>query len=364
MSVPYNAAIIAHEKMGAFAYISILEVTLKLIVVFALLLFGVDKLKLYATLMLCTQIIIRIVYSMYCKRNFPEARYKHVIDKSTFREMSSFAGWDLYGNLCVIGKTQGLNFLLNIFFGTVLNAAAGIANQVTGIIMQFASNVIMAIRPQIMICCVQKKYGRMNYLINRGSLFIYLLILMLASPFLIDCYYVLNLWLGLVPDYAVPLCRISLLYGMLTIINSTVLAGIHATGKIKKISFISGTIQFLVVIFTYVAFKMGVEPYWAYGISTIILLITIVVNGVIFHSLVNDFYLYKYLKLILQVVCMTILYLSTLSYFSNFMETSFFRLMSLCGESVILTVLLLIFILTREEREKIKSIICNKFKSL
>ena len=364
MSVPYNAAIIAHEKMGAFAYISILEVTLKLIVVFALLLFGVDKLKLYATLMLCTQIIIRIVYSMYCKRNFPEARYKHVIDKSTFREMSSFAGWDLYGNLCVIGKTQGLNFLLNIFFGTVLNAAAGIANQVTGIIMQFASNVIMAIRPQIMICCVQKKYGRMNYLINRGSLFIYLLILMLASPFLIDCYYVLNLWLGLVPDYAVPLCRISLLYGMLTIINSTVLAGIHATGKIKKISFISGTIQFLVVIFTYAAFKMGAEPYWAYGISTIILLITLVVNGVIFHSLVNDFYLYKYLKLILQVVCMTILYLSTLSYFSNFMETSFFRLMSLCGESVILTVLLLIFILTREEREKIKSIICNKFKSL
>lgn len=364
MSVPYNAAIIAHEKMRAFAYISILEVTLKLIVVFALLLFGVDKLKLYATLMLCTQIIIRIVYSMYCKRNFPEARYKHVIDKSTFKEMSSFAGWDLYGNLCVIGKTQGLNFLLNIFFGTVLNAAAGIANQVTGIIMQFASNVIMAIRPQIMICCVQKKYGRMNYLINRGSLFIYLLILMLASPFLIDCYYVLNLWLGLVPDYAVPLCRISLLYGMLTIINSTVLAGIHATGKIKKISFISGTIQFLVVIFTYVAFKMGAEPYWAYGISTIILLITLVVNGVIFHSLVNDFYLYKYLKLVLQVVCMTILYLTTLSYFSNFMETSFFRLMSLCGESVILTVFLLIFVLTRKEREKIKSIICNKFKSL
>lgn len=364
MSVPYNAAIIAHEKMGAFAYISILEVTLKLIVVFALLLFGVDKLKLYATLMLCTQIIIRIVYSMYCKRNFPEARYKHVIDKSTFKEMSSFAGWDLYGNLCVIGKTQGLNFLLNIFFGTVLNAAAGIANQVTGIIMQFASNVIMAIRPQIMICCVQKKYGRMNYLINRGSLFIYLLILMLASPFLIDCYYVLNLWLGLVPDYAVPLCRISLLYGMLTIINSTVLAGIHATGKIKKISFISGTIQFLVVIFTYAAFKMGAEPYWAYGISTIILLITLVVNGVIFHSLVNDFYLYKYLKLVLQVVCMTILYLTTLSYFSNFMETSFFRLMSLCGESVILTVFLLIFVSTRKEREKIKSIICNKFKSL
>lgn len=364
MSVPYNAAIIAHEKMGAFAYISILEVTLKLIVIFALLLFGVDKLKLYATLMLCTQIIIRIVYSMYCKRNFPEARYKHVIDKSTFKEMSSFAGWDLYGNLCVIGKTQGLNFLLNIFFGTVLNAAAGIANQVTGIIMQFASNVIMAIRPQIMICCVQKKYGRMNYLINRGSLFIYLLILMLASPFLIDCYYVLNLWLGLVPDYAVPLCRISLLYGMLTIINSTVLAGIHATGKIKKISFISGTIQFLVVIFTYAAFKMGAEPYWAYGISTIILLITLVVNGVIFHSLVNDFYLYKYLKLVLQVVCMTILYLTTLSYFSNFMETSFFRLMSLCGESVILTVFLLIFVLTRKEREKIKSIICNKFKSL
>lgn len=361
MSVPYNAAIIAHEKMGAFAYISILEVTLKLIVVFALLLSDVDKLKLYATLMLCTQILIRIVYSVYCKRNFPETRYKRIMDKSIFREMSSFAGWDLYGNLCVIGKTQGLNFLLNIFFGTVLNAAAGIANQVTGIIMQFASNVIMAIRPQIMICYVQKNYSRMNYLINRGSLYIYLLILMLASPFLIDCYYVLNLWLGLVPNYAVPLCRISLLYGMLTIINSTVLAGIHATGRIKKISFISGSIQFLVVIFTYIAFKMGAEPYWAYGISTIILLITLVINGVIFHSLVNEFYLSTYLKLILQIVCVTILYLAILSYSSKFMEMSFFRLMSLSGESVILSVLLLMFTLTKEEKEKIKSIMRRKF---
>lgn len=357
MSVPYNAAIIAHERMGAFAYISILEVLLKLIVVFALLLFCVDKLKLYATLMLCTQILIRIVYSMYCKRNFPETSYKRIVDKTVFREMSSFAGWDLYGNLCVIGKTQGLNFLLNIFFGTALNAAAGIANQVTGVIMQFASNIVMAIRPQIMICYVQKNFRRMNYLINRGSWYIYLLILMLASPFLIDCYYVLNLWLGLVPDYAVPLCRISLLYGMLTIINSTVLAGIHATGKIKKISFISGSIQFLVVVFTYVAFKMGAEPYWAYGISVIILLLTLFINGIIFNSLVKEFSLSTYMKLILQVVCVTILYLSILSYSSEFMEISFSRLITLCGESVALAVLLLMLTLTNEEKEKIKAVI-------
>ena len=180
---------------------------------------------------------------------------------------------------------------------------------------------------------------------------------MLSSPLFVDCYYVLKLWLKIVPDYSVSLCRISLLSGLLSIVNSTVSAGIHATGNIKKISFISDSIQFFVVVLTYIAFKMGAEPYWAYGISVIILLLTLFINGIIFNSLVKEFSLSTYMKLILQVVCVTILYLSILSYSSEFMEISFSRLITLCGESVALAVLLLMLTLTNEEKEKIKAVI-------
>ena len=349
MSVPYNAAIIAHEKMDAFAYISILEVVLKLLIVFLLMFVDFDKLKLYAILMLST-----------CKRHFPETRYKHVIYKPILKKMSSFAGWDLYGNLCVVGKTQGLNFLLNIFFGTVLNAAAGIAGQVTGIIMQFANNVIMAVRPQIMISYAQKQYVRMNYLINRSSIFIYLLILMLSSPLFVDCYFVLKLWLKIVPDYAVSLCRISLLSGLLSIINSTVSAGIHATGNIKKISFISGTCYLLVIPFVYIAFKLGVAPYWGYGISTIVMYIILILNGVILHSMLREFYLAKYLKMILQLTFITMLYLAILFFSSECIEMSFLRLIVLCMESVFIAIIFLLLILSKEEKIKMKKMISNK----
>lgn len=360
MSVPYNAAIIAHEKMGAFAYISILEVSLKLLIVYLLIFVNFDKLKLYAVLMLCTQFLIRMVYSVYCKRNFSETCYKHVIDKTLLRKMSAFAGWDLYGNLCVVGRTQGINFLLNIFFGTVLNAAAGIAGQVTSIIMQFANNVIMAVRPQIMISYAQKQFDRMNYLINRSSIFIYLLILMLSSPLFVDCYYVLKLWLKIVPDYAVPLCRISLLSGLMSIVNSTVSAGIHATGNIKKISFISGTIYLLVIPVVYVAFKLGAAPYWAYGISAIVMYIILGVNGVILHSMVTKFLLSKYMMVIIQLTAMTLLYLGVLFLSSDWLEMSFVRLCFLCFESILIAVLLLLFILSKKEKEMVKKILINK----
>lgn len=360
MSVPYNAAIIAHEKMDAFAYISILEVVLKLIIVFLLMFADFDKLKLYAVLMLGTQLLVRIVYSAYCNRHFPETKYKHLVYQPILKKMSSFAGWDLYGNLCVVGRTQGVNFLLNIFFGTVLNAAAGIAGQVIGIIMQFANNVIMAVRPQIMISYAQKRYERMNYLINRSSVFIYLLILMLSSPLFVDCYYVLKLWLKIVPDYSVSLCRISLLSGLLSIVNSTVSAGIHATGNIKKISFISGTVYLLVVPIVYVAYKLGAAPYWGYGVSAIVMYLILLVNGLILHSMVREFYLSKYIRVIIILTIITLFYLGILFFSAGYMEMSFVRLVVLCTESALISALLLLLVLTKEEKGKIKMIISNR----
>ena len=165
MSIPYNATIIAHEKMSAFAYISVLEVVLKLAIVYLLLISNFDKLKLYSTLILIVQLIIRIIYGQYCKKHFLETKIHFIKDKSLFKEMLSFAGWNLWGNCAGIASTQGVNILLNIFFGPHINAARGIAVQVQGAVNQFASNFQTAINPQITKSYAQGDYNYMHNLI-------------------------------------------------------------------------------------------------------------------------------------------------------------------------------------------------------
>lgn len=149
ISVPYNADIVAHEKMSAFAYISILEAVLKLAVVYVLVVFSYDKLVLYAFLILAVQLFIRFCYSRYCNKHFPESRYRHVWNKPLFKEMTGFAGWSMFENISFVCFSQGLNLLLNVFFGPIVNAARAIAFQVQNAIQQFLANFQMAINPQI-----------------------------------------------------------------------------------------------------------------------------------------------------------------------------------------------------------------------
>ena len=149
LSVPYNASIIAYERMGAFAYISILEVSLKLLVVFMLQWIMVDKLKLYAVLLLVVALIIRLVYGFYCKLKLEGCNYIWIKDKQLFKTLASYAGWNLWGNLAAVGMDQGVNVLLNIFFGPIVNAARGIAYQAGSAVRLFVSNFQMAVNPQI-----------------------------------------------------------------------------------------------------------------------------------------------------------------------------------------------------------------------
>ena len=148
--------------------------------------------------------------------------------------------------------------------------------------------------------------------------------------------------------------------GLLSIINSTVSAGIHATGNIKKISFISGTCYLLVIPFVYIAFKLGVAPYWGYGISTIVMYIILILNGMILHSMLREFYLAMYLKMMLQLTFITMLYLAILFFSSECIEMSFLRLVVLCMESVFIAIIFLLLILSKEEKIKMKKMISNK----
>jgi O-antigen/teichoic acid export membrane protein len=169
LNVPYNATIIAHERMSAYAYISIIDVILQLIIVFILVCFGFDKLKLYAVLGFCASSISRILTKMYCKRNFYESKYRYFYDKSLYKTLLNYAGWNLFGNLAAVTFNQGINILLNIFFGPSINAARGIAYQVNGAVNGFVSNFQMAMSPQLVKSYAANERRYMHHLIIQGS---------------------------------------------------------------------------------------------------------------------------------------------------------------------------------------------------
>lgn len=261
ISSPYNALIIAHERMSAFAYISIIEVFLKLGIVYLLMAVDADRLILYASLLLVVQVSIRFIYSGYCSRHFPETSSRWLWDKRKSREIFSYAGWTLNGNLAVMGFTQGLNILLNLFFGPAVNAARGISVQVQSAVNQFCTNFFTAIRPQVTKSYAQGELSYMHRLIVYGSKYGFFLILLVAVPILVNTEYILHLWLGQLPAHTAAFTRLMLIACMNYALSNPTLMGIHATGDLKKFQLIEGTLLLTVVPVAYAFLKWGhVQP--------------------------------------------------------------------------------------------------------
>ena len=244
MSVPYNAAIIAHERMSAFAYISIIEVSLKLLIVCFLRYFHTDKLILYAALIVIVQFLIRLCYSWYCNRHFNETKYRWSWDKGLFKEMTGFASWNMFGSLAAITFTQGLNLLLNMFFGPVVNAARGIAVQAQTAIGQFSSNFQTALNPQI-----TKSYATGDML------------LLLSLPVLIETKAILTLWLKIVPDHTVVFLRIMLCTTWVYAVSNPLITAASATGKIKLYQSVVGGLLLLILPISYLCLRFGLPAY-------------------------------------------------------------------------------------------------------
>lgn len=261
VSVPYNACIIAHEKMSAFAYISVLEAILKLVIVYLLLIFPFDKLIVYAFLALIVQLSIRFCYSIYCHRHFGETKYKHVWDRHLFREMTGFAVWSLWGNLSVVLFTQGLNMILNVFFGPVVNAARAIAVQVQAAVQQFVGNFQMALNPQITKNYASGNLEQMHSLMFRSARFSFLLLFFISLPVLLETDFLLTLWLKTVPENAVIFSQIMICISLIyTIANPCVIAN-QATGKVKVYQMVVGGILLIILPISYIVLKLGAPAY-------------------------------------------------------------------------------------------------------
>lgn len=275
ISVPYNATIIAHEKMSAFAYISIVDAVLKLLIVYLLLVIPYDKLIVYAILFFCIQAFDRIVYGVYCSRHFEETRTRPSYDGKLFREIFAFAGWTMNGNLAVIGYTQGLNILLNMFFGPAINAARGIAVQVQGVCQQFCSNFQMALNPQLTKSYAQGDLKDMHRLLVKSSKFSFYILFFIVLPLMLEAGFVLKVWLGIVPEHTVTFLRLILIVGLLYTLSNPILVSVHATGKLKRFQIIEGSMLLSIVPIAYILLKFfGIRPEYVFVVHIIVELFT------------------------------------------------------------------------------------------
>lgn len=258
ISLPYNACIVAHERMSIYAYISILEVFLKLGIVYILLISPFDKLETFAVLGVCVSILICLIYGWYCKRQFEECTYHFVLDKTLFKQMFGFAGWELFGSTAGILRGQGSDILINIFTKTtIVNAAAGIAATLTGVISSFVGNFTMAFTPQITKLYAAQKFEELLKLLYMGCKFAPYLMLFIALPVFFNARFVLELWLGQVPEHTVNFVLITILFMFNELMARPLITAKLANGVIRNYQIVVGGVLLFTLPFAYIALKLG-----------------------------------------------------------------------------------------------------------
>ena len=265
ISSPYNATIIAHEHMSIYAYMSIVDVSLKLGVCFAILAFDGDRLIFLSLLNVFISLGMRLFYSWYCQKHFDEAQYSFkYFDKSLLKEITQFSGWYVIANMVWVFNTQGINMLINVFFGVALNAARGVAMTVTGVINSFVNNFTVAFIPQITKSYASGERERLLFLVFKGTKFTWYLIFIFIIPFFWEADTILKLWLGEPPEHSSIFLRFALFESWSMIISFALHNTILATGKLKRVQLRIAAYTSLVFPITWLSFTLGASAWFSY----------------------------------------------------------------------------------------------------
>lgn len=358
-SIPYNAAIIAHEKMSAFAYISIFEAVAKLIIVFLIVQTSFDRLILYGFLVMFVGICVRFIYGTYCKRHFKECSYKCMFDKELMREMFGFAGWNFIGASSAVLRDQGGNILINLFFGPAVNAARGVAMQVSHAVNGFVKNFMIALNPQITKSYAVGDYDYMFKLVFQGARLSFYILLLLALPIILTTPYLMHLWLDLVPDHAVNFARLVLIFTMCESLSGPLITVMLATGKIRNYQLLVGGIQTLNLPVSYIFLKSGAPSESVFIIAIILSLCCDIARLFMLRSMVGLSIRQYVRKVFINVITVTfssilipVLYLS---YYPICNFTSFLACLAITCTSTILMIYYLGC--NKEDRNAIKHIV-------
>lgn len=343
-SVPYNSAIIAHEKMTAFAYMTIFDAASRLAIIGGVYYYNGDKLILFALMLMAQSLIRQSIYLIYCKRKFEECTYHACWDKALSRSMFSFAGWNFIGSTAGLMKDQGVNIAINLFTGPAVNAARGIAMQVDSVIGQFTRGFMTALNPQITKSYASRELNRMHKLIFQGTRFSYYLFMFFAIPVFFEIETVLQIWLGQVPEHTVLFTRLALIMTQLEIVSNMLITAQSATGNIRNYQIVTGGILFLNFPISYILLKFGAFPEVTLVVAIVISQICLVARLWFLRGMVKLSAREFLKKVYFNVLSVTILssVIPTLCYF--LIHQPVVRFFSVCITSVITSLLAIYYI--------------------
>ena len=335
--VPYSASLIAHEKMGAFAYMSLLEALLKLLICYVVVVSPIDKLVTYGILVFCVKTLIITIYRSYCIRKFEECHFKIVKDWNLIKPILTFSGWDLLGNFSVMARDQGVDIIQNMFFGPAINSAAGKASTIGGVVNSFAHNFLTAIKPPIVKAYAIGDFKKMESLMIDASRYAFSLLMVLSVPFFFESDFVIALWLKNPPQYAALFCSLGLGLNVLSSIFLPLVYAIHASGRIRFMSLVNGTIWVTIVPISYILFLYGGKPIVPYVTKYALLVFVVLSNLYSVKNNIPEFDRPLYLKkTLLPALASTAISLSiTALVYYQFDCPSWARFLSVCTTSTI-----------------------------
>lgn len=363
--VPYNASIIANEKMNVYAFVGMVDPALRLGIIYLISFSSWDKLIIYGFMIMIEQVGVILFYRFYCTKFLSNCRFKVLIDKAYLKPMLTYSVWDVFGQGSVVVRSQGVNMLLNMFFGAAVNAATGIATQVQTLVNNFTHNVMTAFRPQVVKNYAQGNYSRMEYLINFGATTTFLLYVMVGVPLMVEMDYVLDLWLKNVPDYCSIFARFALVSSLFGNFTAYPMMGIDATARIRDSSIIIGILYILVIPVSYIFFLNGnLSPQIPYIYNASVPFAIVFVNIICLHIYVKEISIKRYLmKVVMPCLLVFIIDILIVNIVHCLLPEGFVRLV-ICIIVCSLIVLLIspFTCYNKEQRDVIYNYLMNKIK--
>lgn len=351
ITIPYNAAIIAHEKMKAFAYVTVAEVSLKLLVVYLLQLIACDSLILYGAFIFLIALMIRLIYRTYCRNHFEECTYKFIFAKDVLKSMSSFAGWNMIGAVAGILRGQGTNLLLNVFCGPIVNAARGISFQVNNTLMNFVQSFLTAVKPQII-----KSYAsndrdylyRLTFLSSRGGFY---LLCVMAVPLILRSEYVLELWLKEVPEYTVYFVQLILIDALIASLSEPLISLQLATGKIRMYQILVGGLYMLNFPLCWLFLHLGFSPISTNVVFIFITTLCLFARVLMLKRMINFPGEAFFQKVICNIGIVFLLSMIGCNYLNSLFASSFIGLIAFVCVTLLYNSIIIFLFLGKEEKK-------------
>lgn len=354
IATPFRAMIIAQEKMDLYAYLSIFDAVSKLIIAYTLFIARIDRLILYAVLLFTVQLIYNLVYYIYCRKTYPDTLLTWLFDITTFKSVFSYSSWTLFGTLAGMCNTQGINIVLNLFFGPVANAAYSIASQVYHAVGTFGNSFYTAVKPSLIKNYASGDFNYVNKLFVFSSKSLFSLLSIIAIPLIVCTEEILQMWLGQVSDYMVIFTKLSLVYIVILTISYPITAIVQAGGNVKMYHALVDGFALLTLPIVIILFKLGFDAKWAYIVSATIFGVAHLLRIYVMKKVFPLFDIRTYLLgSLLPMILIFIISYFAIMYVKSFLPNGYWWVLFVCAFAVLFVFVVSAFILFSKNERRI-----------